>query len=193
MRWITYSVFVYLTLVLEKDLMGTLSLEVLGGLRPRLAGCLMVYVALFAPRASVLWGGWLLGLLVDLCVPPALSGPGGVTYLIGPHALGFVLGCTFILQLRAMVFRRRTLTFAMLTVGFVLIDGIVAVSLVTIRSWYPGSGGEVAPLSGLQQLMAYVGIALYSGLFAIPVGWLLHRTTPLWAFQTVRSRPSIAR
>ena len=73
----------------------------------------------------------LLGLLVDLA-SPLMHGRDQVGPLLGPHALGYVFGCYMILQLRAMLFRRRAVTFAVMTAMAMIAAGLVVVFLLAV-------------------------------------------------------------
>ena len=50
-----------------------------------------------------------------------------------------------------------------------------------VRYWLPFTGGAVVPF-GLGDLGHGIGDAIYSGLLAIPMGWLLFQTMQLWRF-----------
>lgn len=182
MRWLPFAFAAVLAAALDSsDLMGLFTLRGLGSLTPSLSAVLAVFVALFAPRTVALWAAWCLGLLADICPPHE-----AVT--IGPFALGYVFGAYAVIQVRTLVFRRRILTMAVLTVISLVAVGVVSVGIGTLRSWYPGAPAAWADYRPLSELGRSVGIAIYSGLFAVPAGWLLMRTQPLWGFQHATDR-----
>lgn len=187
MRWVVFLVFAALAVVFDVGLGEVLAITGLWDVKPSMCGILAVFVALSAPRPAAMWACFVLGLLLDLSNPLSM-GDGGVLHLIGPFTLGFVAGGRLVIQGRAMVFRRRALTVGVMTTLCMLAVNLVAVTLLVIRAMYPGGpvfwtdstlGAAVA-----QRLVA----AIYSGAVAVPVGWLLVRTMPLWGFQTVTHR-----
>lgn len=176
MRWAVFAIFAFAALVIQLSLSNVLTLHALRSISPDVVAALAVFIALFASRSAVLWGCWILGLLVDL----APAGDGSAFRIIGPHALGYAAGGYLVLQLRTMVFRRRALTVGFLTALALIAASLVAVMLLSIRCWYP----EAAPYGPLSDLGRRMLIALYSGLIAIPLGWALGKTIPLWGFQS---------
>jgi rod shape-determining protein MreD len=182
MRWVPFAIAAVLAAVLDtSNLMDLFTLRGLGSLTPSLTAIVAVFVALFAPKTIALWAAWCLGLLADLCPP-------NETVVIGPYTLGYVFGAYAVVQVRTLVFRRRVLTVAVLTVVCLVAVGVVSVGLGTLRSWYPGAPAPWADFRPLPELGRSLGIAVYSGLFALPVGWLLMRTQPLWGFQHAGDR-----
>ena len=143
-----------------------------------------VFIALSAPRAAALWACVSLGLLLDLAYP-VTAGDNRVLHLIGPYALGYLAGGWVIVQWRTMVFRRRALTVGVMSVVFVLIAQIIVVCLYAVRSrdWYPGEVIHWSETSGWVELGRRTVAALYTGIFAIPAGWLLIKAMPLWGFE----------
>lgn len=178
MRWPVFAIAAFIVIALQLSLRDVLmTLRSVGSISPDLVACLATFIAMFAARTSALWACWILGLLMDLA-PPA----GKMSWhLVGPHALGYVFGGYLVLQLRTMVFRRRAISTGFLTFLFLLASGIVATVLLTIRHWYLP---EETPLHGspLGELWLRCKIAVYSGLVAIPFGWLLQITIVLWNF-----------
>jgi cell shape-determining protein MreD len=185
MRWPIFVVFAFVALALEISLRNSLRLDNLyHGVSPSFVACLLTFILMFAPRLTSLWACWIIGVVMDL-----LPGQGETAVrVIGPCALGLVFGGLMIIPLRSMVFRRRLLTMAFMTFVFALASSIVSVFLLTLRHWYPSS--STADYSGLRDLTFRFFEALYSGVLAIPVGWLLLLTLPLWGFQTNAPRRS---
>lgn len=184
MRWAVFAIFAFLVVVVQLSVRNVLMLHSVGDISPDIVACLVVFVSLFGHRSSALWACWILGWALDLA-PGENTGP----HVIGPHALGYVFAGYVILQLRTMVFRRRAVTFGFLTFVAVVAAGVVAVAVLTIRSWYPDSAGAL-PHGALGELLRRFAIALYSGLVGIPVGWFLGATLPLWGFQSGLPRRS---
>lgn len=182
MRWSVFAAFAFILIVVQVSVRNVFTLEQLRGLSPDLVACLVVFVALFAHRSSVLWACWILGMLMDL----APSDRGLEYHLLGPHALGYVAGGYLILQLRTMVFRRRMITMAFLTFTCLVATALVAVSILVLRSGLYSEA--VLPTGAFRELLFRFGIAIYSALLAMPVGWLLNATMPLWGFQSLSHR-----
>ena len=178
MRWSVFAIFALLGVTLESGFLQVFTLRWLGNLTPSFVACLVVFLSLFAGRWTALWACWILGLLMDLCVPRH------PLPLVGLHALGYVAGCYAILQMRTMVFRRRVITIGLLTFVCLIAVTVVGNAIYLIRSWYSDGMLSVYP-SALEELLRGLGVAIYSLLLAIPVGWLLVRTVPWWGFQTV--------
>lgn len=176
MRWTVFLVAGFVVIVLQLSLREVLTLHSVGEVKPDLVACLATFIALFAQRGAALWACWLLGLAMDL----APSKGETEWHLIGPNALGYVFGGYLVLQLRAMVFRRRAVTTGFLTLLFVLAAGIIATFLLTVRHWYiPDTPLYRSPLGELWQVCK---VALYSGIVGIPFGWLLQLTIVMWNF-----------
>jgi rod shape-determining protein MreD len=194
MRWIVFVVFALVGLVFDTGFSEVLRIEKLGHVRPSLCAVVAVFVALSAPRTAALWACLILGLLLDLSHPLTIA-ENRVVYLIGPFALGYSLGGWLVLAGRPMVFRRRPLTIGVMTVGYLLAAQVVAVSLYLIRGqgWYPGPALFWTDTTALAELGVRLLGVLYSGLLAIPVGWLLVQTIGLWGFQMAPHRPQAIR
>jgi rod shape-determining protein MreD len=175
MRWPVFLIFAFAAIVVQLSFRNVFTLHALRGISPDMVAPLAVFIAMFAQRSSALWGAWILGLLLDL----APNDDGSLYHVIGPNALGYPAGAFLVLQLRTMVFRRRALTTGFLTLLFLIVVSLVAVMLLSIRSWYPGA----TPYTPLSELGTRALVAVYSGVVAIPMGWLLNRTLPLWGYQ----------
>ena len=175
MRWPVFAVAAFIVIVLQVSVREVLTLRSVGSISPDFVACLATFIAMFASRGAALWACWILGLLMDLA-PPAGDTP---WHLIGPNALGYVFGGYLVLQLRAMVFRRRAISTGFLTFLFLLAAGIIATFLLTVRHWYIETPLYHSPLG---EFWLRFKVALYSGLVAIPFGWFLQITIVLWNF-----------
>jgi hypothetical protein len=81
-----------------------------------------------------------------------------------------------------MVFSRNPLTFGLLTFLFLLAVTIVYLAIWRVRGFYADTLPVWGTESAVTQFSRLLVWALYSGAIAIPVGWLLVRTTPIWGF-----------
>ena len=190
MRWPTFIIFAFVGIVLETSLRRMFVLESFGHISPSFVACLVVFIALFAARHSALWGAWILGILMDLNNPFPRTGLNEPLFVLGPYALGYLFAVVLILQVRSMVFRRRLITIAVLTGIGIIAASLVAVAFYVVRSWYPEAAAIEYPIErgALRELGQRAGVALYSALLAIPFGWLLRSSMPLWGFTGMISR-----
>jgi rod shape-determining protein MreD len=193
-RWIVFAVAALVGLVFDTGLSEVLRIEKLGHVRPSLCVVVAVFVALSAPRTAALWACLVLGLLLDLAQPLTVA-ENRVVYLIGPHALGYLVGGWLVVSGRAMVFRRRPLTIGVMTVLCLLAVQLVAVSLYALRAqpWYPGQPLFWTDTTTIAELGVRLLAVIYSGLLAIPVGWLLVQTIGLWGFPAAPHRQQTIR
>ncbi len=136
----------------------------------------------------------MIGLLLDLSIE-YITGGNRVVYLVGPYALGLLAGCWLVLRGRTMVFRRRALTMGVMTLITLLAAQAIIVMLLLLRSrsWYPGGAIHWPDTALGIELLRRILIAVYSGIAAVPCGWLLVRTLPLWGFQTGVHRTTVMR
>ncbi len=186
MRWPLFLVVLLVVLVFETALAGAASIM---GVRPSLCAVLATFIALSAPRMTVLWSCYLIGLMLDLSNRLPL-GAAQSLYVIGPYAIGYTIAGYLLLQMRSTVFRQRSLTIGALTVVSLIVVHVVVVTLFVVRGWYPSPAGPLmwAEVGTTNELLRRALAALYSGLVAVPVGWLLVRSMPAWAFQTTTNR-----
>lgn len=179
MRWPVFAIAAFVVLLAQISARSVLTINSAGGLSPDLIACLLVFIALFAHRQAALWTCWMMGLLIDLTPPQS-----GLGYpIMGQYTLGYLFGGYVVLQLRTMVFRRRTLTVAFLTFLFLLAAGVAGVFLLALRSHFYAAEAAALPTGALSEFWRRMLLALYSGVIALPMGWLLLRTAELWGFQ----------
>ncbi|MCA9290382.1 MAG: hypothetical protein KDA25_04585 [Phycisphaerales bacterium] len=187
MRWSVFIVFAFVAFVFDVSLAGLFAVGRDAAFEPSIIACLAVFIALFASRMSALWACWILGMLVDLSHGVGL--PDATTIrILGPHALGFVIAGYMLLQVRTMVFRRRALTFVVLTFSFLVLAHVAAVAIAALRSWLPGTEAVWAGHRPVDELFRRFFLAAYSAVVAFPVGWALVRTVPAWGFQSGAAR-----
>ncbi len=194
MRLGIFAIFTLLALSIDAGFSDLLRIESLWAVRPNFCGVLAVFVALSAPRSTALRVCFVIGLLLDLTIEYTAGGSRGV-YLVGPYALGLLAGGWVVLRGRTMVFRRRALTIGVMTLIALLVTQAIVVMLLVLRSrsWYPGGPIHWPDTALGIELLRRILIAVYSGLAALPFGWLLVRTLPVWGFQTGVHRTSVMR
>ena len=194
MRWVVFLIFAVFGIVFDAGFGDVFRIEGLWNIRPSLTAVLVVFVALSAPRTMALWACFVLGLLIDLSSQHSADG-NRIVYLVGPHTLGFFAAGWMVVRGRTMVFRRRPLTIGVMTLGCVLMAQAIVLVVLVVRSagWYPGGVIYWTDTTLGVEVLRRILIAVYSGLFAIPAGWLLVRTIPLWGFQSVSHRTPVMR
>lgn len=184
MRWGVFLVFALAALVIDTSLMGAFEIRhIVPGVTP----LLVAFIALSAPPVTAMWAALLLGIGRDLANPHVI-GTDQVFHLIGPSALGYLFAVNLVLPLRSMVFRRNPLTLGVFTGLTVIAAGLVYTTLWSLRALY-----EPAPVifdgrSATRELFVTLLRAVYSGAIAVPLGWILARTSGLWGFAPTSQR-----
>jgi rod shape-determining protein MreD len=179
MNWLVFTLISYLAVTVQRGMRPVWMIDSvsLGDVSPSLLLITLVFVTLHAPNWPALWGALTLGVLAEVLATPM---PEAV--LLGPHTLGFLAGGYAILQLRGMVFRQSLLAFVVLVMIAGLFVQLVAVALLTARG-IPWPLGEPVPgWSAADQLVERFLDLLYTAALAVPLGWALFRTTPIWGF-----------
>lgn len=186
MRWGMFIVALFVTLTLELSMKPLFYFPTVNNLAPSFVIVLLVFVSLLTPRLTLMWAALLMGLLIDLATPESMPG-GAIVYLIGPHAIGFVAAAYGIVQMRAVVFRQRLVTIVALTFVAFLAVAIVRILIMGVRGWF---GEELVWGGGsaLGELWHAALVAVYSSVIALPFGWMLLQTVPLWGFATSHQR-----
>jgi len=139
----------------------------------------LAFVALWASSRTALAGAIGVGLALDVLRLVPLDS-GDAVSVIGPHALGLAAGTYTILVLRPLMYRRNVLTIAFSAFVLAAMAGVVATGLLAIRTIID----ERIILSGAtSDLFQRVLSGLYTGVVAIPLGWLLERVRPVFGFR----------
>lgn len=185
MRWTIFAFFAYVFLALDMGL--TPMLEIGSGERgvaPCFLLILMVYIASMGPSHAVRWAALILGLILDLSASHATS-DGRAATVVGPYALGFVLGAALTVQLRGLVYRRHPFTTGFLTLVSGACAFVPAVFLLTMRRIvFTGLGSESVIVWVASDALVHAFLTvLYSALVAVPTGWVLNRLVGLFGFQ----------
>lgn len=182
MNWIAFAAVAWISLGLELGLRDALQLGN-SSIAPSFALLLVLFVAMWAPLPTVIGASLTIGVLVDLTRLVPVEGSQSIAVL-GPHALGYLLGAYAVVTLRAIVFRKSLLTIAILC----LIGGSVAASviaaLLTVRSTTDAS---VLIFPG-QLLWEGLGSAVYSAVAALFLSPLQRLLIPLLGFRKAASR-----
>jgi rod shape-determining protein MreD len=187
MNWPIFALFAFVMLVFERGLHLLLAVggtEVTGGVSPSFMLILLVYVGMFAPPMKLAWAAIALGVLLDVTYAWAVPPPVGYTMIIGPHALGFLVGAYTLTQLRAMIFRGSPLTMAVVVFLIGIFVSLVTVFLLRLRGLIVADA--IVNFSAIDELVHRFLQLLYTAAAALPVGLVLSKFTPLFAFQTTK-------
>ncbi|MEX0884814.1 MAG: hypothetical protein WD009_00100 [Phycisphaeraceae bacterium] len=174
MNWLVFLLLAYAAAALESGLRGLL---VIGSTTPSFLIVLAVYVGLLAPASVVPWAWLVLGVVADLQPGPLAEGP-----IVGPMALGYLVGGVLVLQLRKLLFRESALALVACVLAAGAAAHLVAVALLTARGWGWILAEPIAGFSPADQLATRALDLVYSALLALPVGLVLLRTTKIWGF-----------
>ena len=182
MRWPVFAILAYFFLAMELGL--TRLLEVGSGVAPSFVLVLMVFIAAHASTMPALWAALILGALVDLTSP--LPYNRDVVIVLGPHAMGYLLGALLTLQLRSLVYRRHPLMMAFLTLCAGLTVHILAVFLLSVRHLLGAGLDFYAPFvwSSSDELVHRFLVVLYTAMLAVPVNWILQAFNHAFGFQS---------
>ncbi len=181
MRWTVFAAFAFLACALDAGAQPLMVVHILGmDIVPNFLLLLTAFVALWAPQSSSIWAGLLLGLLTDCLV--RLPATDGRTYmaLLGPNALGYALAAYTVVQIRN-IFKRESaiaLTVCLFLAGIMAF--LLTIMIITGRGVYTE---PIPGWHGLPQLGRAALCLLYSSILALPLGWLLEKTRPLWGFE----------
>ena len=177
MNWVVFLLVAWVTMGLELGLRPSIQLGD-SGMAPSFALILVAYIALAAPRQTALWAAMFIGVLLDLTSERLASSNLGTLTIVGPAALGCMLGASAVANVRAMVYRRNPLTMLVLATMMSVIAQIVIVACLAARSWWdPALAFHARP-----ELAARIGSAAYTGVAALVVGPVLNFLTPLFGF-----------
>lgn len=169
-------ILAWLGLGLETGLKPSLAVHV--GLvtgAPGFALPIVVLIALCAPPLATLWAALVIGVLLDLTAPFTTT-TSGTIFVIGPSAIGMVLGAQFVLLVRGMVIRRNPLTLVFLSMAAGVIIAICTVAHITVREVILRDPIVWAPT---HELLDRLLSALLTGGSALVLGLVLLPLTPL--------------
>jgi hypothetical protein len=181
MRWTLVLLCAAVLLGIEQAVKGSLAVGQTV-IAPSFVLPLVVFVALFAPPLTALWTALLIGVVVDL---GTVWGDGvNPLVVVGPTALGNVVGAYFVLTVRALLFRRNPITLMAMSVGAAALAGLVFVAIHSIRLMYT----DAYTFHGLSQLGQRLLAAVYTGGVALVLAFALFPMMPLFGFHDPRER-----
>lgn len=183
MNWLLFVVISWVFLGLEQGLRDAFALGALG-FSPSFVFVLMAFVAMSAPRATVFWTAAALGVCLDLLFRLPMREATGTITMVGPHALAYALSAQLILSMRALMMRRNPLTLGFLAFAGCLLALLVLNGIYAIRA---AAGAPIA-WEAKRQLVAATGSALYTGLLALVLAFVLLPLTGALGFPDHKSR-----
>lgn len=186
MRWLTFGFWAYLLLVLQTGLAG---LWRIGGDGPDLLLILLTFVGLWCERRrDAVIAALILGALIDL-TRQAVGDAGSIAdaAIIGPHALGSLLGVWICLRLRTILFRDGWVVLAPVVLVSGLAVHLVALTLLTLRGlplplWLPWGHSPIPGWSVAMEMLYRFLSLLLTSVLALPLGWLLIKSKNFWGF-----------
>lgn len=178
MNWVAFGLLLWVSAGLEQGLSGALEVGP-WGVGPRFVLVLVAFVGLFASRWHALWAGLIAGVVLDLMHVVGVSGQERSVVVIGPHALGCLLGVYAVVTARSMVFRDRVSTLAMVSFGVTLLVGVSSSFLLVMRTAYD----VIELVSPGRMLVVWLGSAVYTGVAAFPLALIFAVVRPLMGFQ----------
>ncbi|MGD9693176.1 MAG: hypothetical protein AB7G17_10335 [Phycisphaerales bacterium] len=181
MRWLAFAIVAWALLGLEVGFKDALQVGA-GPVAPSFVMALVVFVALHAPALTAAAAGLVIGLALDLTHAHQFMGAPQTVVIVGPYAIGCMCGAYAVVAMRSIVMRHNPLTFAFLTVMGAMIMHVVVSALMEARSIY-----DVITFDAGPELMARVWISLYTGVVAVPLGWLLQKSEPVFRFAPMGS------
>lgn len=188
MNWYTFIFAAWLFFGLELGLKHALALGD-WGVAPSFVVPLAVYVSMAAPPSRAVWACLILGIGLDLTwSPPTAQGPG--TTIVGPYALGLMLGGQLVLALRSMMIRRNPLTMTFLTLLASLVMHVVVMAMLAARSLFGDSIG-VGGVGGVGmggQALARLGSSAYTALAGFVMALLLLPMSAVFGFHLGQGR-----
>lgn len=185
MNWLVFMVAAWAVLGVQWGFVHALQLGQ-SQIAPYLPLILVAWVAMWAAPAHAIGGALVIGMLYDIYAHLPTN-TGGTMVVLGPNALGCVLGAFLVLTLRGVMLRKNLITIMLLAGLSALLCQILVTTLLSIRAAIDnaasGAGAEAVLFgSPLGQLGIRSASAVYTGLVAAAVGPLLDVLRPLFSF-----------
>jgi len=177
MNWLVFLIAAWIVLGMEVGLRDAFQVGV-SSVAPSFLMVLVVFVSLWARPATLLGASAMIGVLMDL-VHQVPTKDGETVVIVGPWALGCMAAGYTVLNFRGMMFRRNPITAGILAVIAGAVAAAVVVSLLRLR----GSYDRIEFGGAAVELWPRLGSALYTGVIAIPMTWVLHRLGGLMGFR----------
>lgn len=177
MNWLVFLIVAWAVLGMEVGLRDAFQVGT-SAIAPSFLMVLLVFVALWARPATLLAASAAIGVLMDL-VHQIPTRDGETVVVVGPWALGCMVAGYTVLNFRGMMFRRNPITAGILAVIAGAVAAAVVVALLRIR----GSYDRIEFGGAASELWPRLASALYTGVVAVPMTWLLQRAGGLMGFR----------
>lgn len=167
MRWIPYTIILFLLLALQCSLGQAIkfSTSVTDTIWPDFLAVMAVFVAMNAATTEdAMMGAWAAGLAADLLA--------GGSFVIGPMAILFSLVASAVHKMRDTFFCERPGAQFVLGLLFAMVTHLAWVFLQAMIGWsFDGFGSA---------LLQAIGIAVYTGVATPVMCWLVLMRIPRW-------------
>ncbi|MEM6854133.1 MAG: hypothetical protein AAF593_06970 [Planctomycetota bacterium] len=174
MNWIVFSITAYVFFALQAGLEPAWAV---GDATPNLLLILAVFVGVSARKPAVPWAMLVVGVLLDL-IPGPLKDQG---VILGPHAVGYLVGGYAVLQLRNLLFRESTVTIVLMVFAVGGFAALVETLIYALRG-LPWLANQGLGWSTTEQLWRRLQELIYTAALAVPIGLLLQSTRKIWGF-----------
>ncbi len=174
MSWPVVLLVAYVLFGVELALKHALSLG--ESIAPSFVVPFVVFVGLHTRPTAALWTAIAAGIVIDLTSPHP-------TVVVGPHALGLMLGVAACLQLRTLMIRRHPVTLIVLSVLAAAVMNVVALTVLALRDTYPGVWADPFELGLRGQIVSRFYSSLYTAAAALVLVPLLFPLTPVFRFK----------
>ncbi len=178
MNWLLFTPLAIVLIVLDASFMPVFRI---GETWPQWTPGLVVFIAMWAPRSTVLWAAFLAGLFRDLSRPEVASNLDSIRVL-GPDALGWLFGASLVLSVRRSLLRRHPAAVGAATFAFLVLATLAWGAIWAIRGMLPESLEPWPPGGAMSAVGRRIVADAYSGLAAIPLAWMLAKLRPWWGF-----------
>jgi len=181
-----FAIFAYVALSLQVMLSNLL---VWGdrGVMPSFLMILAVFIGLYAPTLAVAWAMLILGLLADLTQSYMTAG-GTLVWLPGPSALGFLMGCFAIMQLRSMMYRDSAVALTAMVFLVGVFIQLTTVAMLTLRAMPGMPSDPIANWSATDELVRRFKELVYTTVMSLPLGLALVRSVRVWGFEPMKNK-----
>lgn len=192
MNWIVFGIFAYVLLAMERGLDLLLAWKEAS---PSFVFILAVFVSLSATWHVVPWAMLLLGLFQDLTHTYDIAMQ-SYTTLIGPYCLGYLTGGYICTQLRSIVNRNSPMALVLLVMVAGMFMHLVTVALITARQLPIFQVIHIEPVLAWRasdELVRRFFALIYTTGMALPIGYILFWTEPIWCFAKTKGSFNWAR
>lgn len=177
MNWLAFAIAAWVACGFEYGLRDAFRLGETP-VAPSFLLILAVFVCLWASPGAVLSACLIIGMLMDFIFLQQIQGTEQWLTILGPHALGLLLGGYAVLNMRALMFRRNALALAFLCIVAGALMHILAWALLYLRGvWGDPVFGGVAGELGYR-----LAGAVYTGVMALVIGLILGLVRPVFGF-----------